>query len=246
MNKAGMEGKVVLVTGGASGIGAAVARRLDRLGARVTIGDLRAKPGSPVETLAMDVTDPSAVQTVIDHVLEAHGRLDGLVHCAGLAKTAPFLETPLSVFDDLVAINLRGTFIVGQAAAKVMAAAGRGAIVNVGSVSGMTGNAQRCGYGAAKAGMIHLSKVMAVELGARGVRVNVVAPGPIETPLVAGFYTDTIRREWIDRMALDRFGQPDEVAAAACFLLSDEASFITGHTLVVDGGFLVQGLKDPQ
>ncbi|GGL36260.1 oxidoreductase [Caulobacter rhizosphaerae] len=241
-----MEGKVVLVTGGASGIGAAVARRLDRLGARVTIGDLRAKPGSPVETLAMDVTDPSAVQTVIDHVLEAHGRLDGLVHCAGLAKTAPFLETPLSVFDDLVAINLRGTFIVGQAAAKVMAAAGRGAIVNVGSVSGMTGNAQRCGYGAAKAGMIHLSKVMAVELGARGVRVNVVAPGPIETPLVAGFYTDTIRREWIDRMALDRFGQPDEVAAAACFLLSDEASFITGHTLVVDGGFLVQGLKDPQ
>jgi NAD(P)-dependent dehydrogenase (short-subunit alcohol dehydrogenase family) len=241
-----MESKVVLVTGGASGIGAAVARRLSGLGARVTIGDLRAKPDRAVETLAMDVTDPDAVQTVIDHVLAAHGRLDGLVHCAGLAKTAPFLETPLSVFDDLVAINLRGTFIVGQAAARVMAAAGGGAIVNIGSVSGMVGNAQRCAYGAAKAGMIHLSKVMAVELGTHGVRVNVVAPGPIETPLVAGFYTDAIRREWIDRMALDRFGQPDEVAAAACFLLSDQASFITGHTLVVDGGFLAQGLKDPQ
>lgn len=93
--------------------------------------------------------------------------------------------------------------------------------------------------------MIHLSKVMAVELGVHNVRVNVVAPGPIETPLVAGFYTDEVRREWVDRMAMDRFGRPEEVAAAARFLLSDEASYITGHTLVVDGGFLAQGLKDP-
>jgi NAD(P)-dependent dehydrogenase (short-subunit alcohol dehydrogenase family) len=245
MNTGDLAGKVVLVTGGASGIGAATAQGFARQGAIVVIGDLKVAGDSQVESLAMDVTSPTEVQGVVDHVLATYGRIDGLVHCAGLAQTKPFLETSLETFDKLVAINLRGAFIVGQAVARAMVAGGGGSIVNIGSVSGMTGNAQRCGYGAAKAGMIQLSKVMAVELGPHKVRVNVVAPGPIETPLVAGFYSDEIRREWVDRMAMDRFGRPDEVAAAARFLISDDASYITGHTLVVDGGFLAQGLKDP-
>lgn len=240
-----LDNKIVLVTGGASGIGAACAERLAAEGATVVIGDLEVEGLDP-SALRMDVADPAAVASAIGVVVKRHGRLDCLVHSAGVARTMPFLDTPLSEFDRIMGINLRGTFIICQAAARVMLESGSGSIVNIGSVSGMLGNGRRSAYGTSKAAMIHLSKVIAVELAKSGIRVNVVSPGPIDTPLVNAFYSDAIREEWCDRVPMGRFGAPAEIASVAAFLCSDDASYITGHVLAVDGGFAIAGLRDDE
>ena len=241
------EKKVAIVTGGLSGIGVAVAARLARDGMIVVAADISTQSMALDRTLGIhpfrvDVTDQDSVATLVQAVMTTCGRLDCLVHCAGIGRVLPFLETPLETFDLVLKTNLYGTFIVGQACARVMAAAGRGAIVNIGSVSGLRGNAGRAAYGASKGAIVTLTEVMAVELAAHGVRVNVVAPGPIETPLTVTQHDADARISWIEAVPMRCYGRPEDVASAAAFLCSDDACYITGAVFAVDGGFSGGGI----
>jgi NAD(P)-dependent dehydrogenase (short-subunit alcohol dehydrogenase family) len=239
--------KIGLVTGGLSGIGAAIAEALAREGAMVIAADISAPPeatlaGGGVLPFRVDVTDPASVAALIAAAKARFGRIDYLVTSAGIGRDLPFLETPLAEFERMLAVNLRGTFLAAQATAREMLRTGGGAIVTIGSVSGQRGNIGRAAYGASKGGVAALSQVMAVELAAANIRVNCLAPGPVETPLVAEMHDPAIRAAWSRVTPMHRYAAPDEIAAAACFLLSDAASFITGHVLAADGGFLAGGL----
>ncbi len=190
----------------------------------------------------LDVADPGAGIVLTDAIRQRFGRFDILVNSVGIGADLSFLDTPVDVFDRFCVVNLKGTFLIGQAAARLMCKAAGGSIVNLSSVSGMRDNLGRAAYGASKAGVVVLSQVMAVELASKGIRVNVISPGPIETPLVAVGHEPLIR-EALDRFVpMRRYGQLDEIASAALFLSSDAASYITEHVLVVDGGFTGGGL----
>ena len=241
-------GKTAIVTGGFSGIGEAIAQALVREGAEVVAADISASEttlsGGGILPLHTDVADPASVAALVAAAREKFGRIDYLVTSAGIGHDISFLETPLAEFDRMVAINLRGTFLTAQAVAREMVKAGGGAIVTIGSVSGLRGNIGRAAYGATKGGVGVLTQVMATELAASGVRVNCLAPGPVETPLVARMHDAATRAAWARVTPMHRYAAPEEIAASACFLLSAEASFITGHILVVDGGFLGAGLAE--
>ncbi len=239
--------KTALVTGGLSGIGAAIAEALAREGASVIAADIIAPAeatlvGGGILPFRTDVTDPASVAALIAAAKTRFGRIDCLVTSAGIGRDLPFLETPLVEFERMMAVNLRGTFLVAQATAREMVRTGGGAIVTIGSVSGQRGNIGRAAYGASKGGVATLTQVMAVELAGVGVRVNCLAPGPVETPLVAEMHDPAIRAAWSRETPMHRYAAPAEIAAAACFLLSDAASFITGQILAADGGFLAGGL----
>ena len=241
-----LAGKIALVTGGLSGIGAAVAALFAASGARVIAADITAAAGpigeDAVAPARLDVADAGSCAALVDAIKARFGRLDILVNSAGIGADLSFLDTPVDVFDRVYAVNLRGTFLIGQAAARLMCEGAGGSIVNLSSVSGMRGNLGRAAYGASKAGVVVLSQVMAVELASRGIRVNVISPGPIETPLVAVVHDQAIRDAWGRFVPMGRYGQPSEIAAAALFLASDAASYITGQVLAVDGGFIGGGL----
>lgn len=241
-----LHGKIALVTGGLSGIGEAVARRFAAEGATVIVGDISASTellgDGAIVPFKLDVSDEGSVAACVGAIEAAHGRLDLLVNCAGIGRDIPFLETSAEVFDRIIAVNLRGTFLVGQAAAQVMARNRAGCIVTIASVSGIRGNVGRAAYGASKGGVVVLSQVMAVDLAEYGIRVNCIAPGPVDTPLVERMHDMAIRAAWMRVTPMARYAVPEEIAGAAVFLCSDDASFITGHVLAVDGGMLGAGL----
>lgn len=239
--------KVAVVTGGLSGIGAAVAKKLASDGMVVVIGDITARSSdltgqNAVESCHVDVTDAASVQSFFSAVRRARPAVDCLVHCAGIGRVAPFLETSFEMFDSVLKTNLYGTFLVGQAFARLMKEAGGGAIVNIGSVSGLRGNVGRAAYGPSKAALHNLTKVMAVELAEHGVRVNAIAPGPIETPLATTQHAGVVRDAWTRAVPMHRYGQPEDVADMAAFLCSDNASYVTGGIFALDGGFTAAGV----
>jgi|SRR5687768_799229 len=244
---------VALITGSGRGIGREIALRFAREGARVVIADLDESSAHVVaaeisasggEALAtkLDVADPALVNAAVEATLQRFGRIDVLVNNAGIGSCETVLELTLAEWERNLRINLTGTFLCAQAAARVMVKQGSGRIINIASISGQRGGVGRGAYGAAKAGVIQLTRVMAVELAARGVGVNAISPGPVDTEQSRGTHTPGTRRAYLDRIPLKRYGQGAEIAAAAVFLASPDASFVAGHILNVDGGFDAAGL----
>jgi NAD(P)-dependent dehydrogenase (short-subunit alcohol dehydrogenase family) len=245
-----LNGKVALVTGGARGIGLATARAFAREGARVVIADVNAEGarataaelGGEALGLGVDVADPASVAAMIEAILKARGRIDILFNNAGVGGNTPFLETRLEDWNRIIGINLTGAFLVAQACAREMVKSGGGKIVNIASLSGQRGGNGRAAYGAAKAGLELLTKVMAVELAEHNINVNNIAPGAIETEMAKFAHDQATRAAYNYLIPMSRYGTPEEIADAAVFLCSDEARYIHGHTLNVDGGFREAGL----
>ena len=248
-----LQNQVAIVTGSGRGIGHAIATRLAAEGARVVIADIREEQacagaaklresGFTAEAVAVDVTDQAQVGRLMETTVATFGRLDLLVNNAGVGLNRPFLETTLEEWERTLRVNLTGTFLCSQAAARVMRERGGGRIVSIASISGERGAQNRSAYGASKAGIIQLTKVMALELAQYGIRVNAVAPGPVVTDMTNVTHTQAIRQTYNARIPMKRYAQCAEIAAAVTFLASDDSSFVTGHTLDVDGGFVSAGL----
>lgn len=236
-----------LVTGGARGLGLAIGRALRGAGHDVTLADrdetaLEAAGGGEI----VDVADPASVAALFGRLGE-HGP-DIVVNNAGISVVRPALDVPLDEWDRILRVNLTGTFLCAQAAARGMRDRGQGGrIVNLASTSGQRGGTGRAAYGASKAGVEALTKVLAVEWAAYGITVNAVAPGPIDTDLVRATHSAATRAAYEAATPARRYGTPDEIAAAAVFLASDAASYVTGHVLNVDGGFAAAGVMfDPE
>jgi 3-oxoacyl-[acyl-carrier protein] reductase len=241
-------GKVAVVTGASRGIGRAIATTLAAHGATVwctstkaggcadTLAAIAALPAGSgkAHALVADVADGASVDAMAQAVL-AGGRVDFVVNNAGITRDGLFLRMDAEDFDAVVGTNLRGAFLVCKAFARAMAKARSGRIVNVGSVVGLSGNAGQANYAASKAGLIGLSKSLAAELAGRGITVNVVAPGFVETDMTSALPAD-VRTRMLESIPLARFGAAADVAGAVAFLCSDAAAYITGQTLVVDGG----------
>jgi 3-oxoacyl-[acyl-carrier protein] reductase len=244
----GLAGKVALVTGASRGIGAAIALRLAEEGATIAInyypsceddaaGVVRQieSAGGHAAAFVGDVSDPASCQTCVDAVVSELGALDILVNNAGITRDGLMVRMSDADWAAVISTNLSGVFYMTRSASRIMMKARTGSIVNIASVVGMMGNAGQANYSAAKAGVIGLTKTTARELASRGVRCNAVAPGFIETDMTAKL-SDAVREMLTGEIALGRLGSPEDVASAVVFLASDDAAYITGQILAVDGG----------
>jgi 3-oxoacyl-[acyl-carrier protein] reductase len=245
-----LDGKVALVTGSTRGIGRAIASAFLSAGAKVwingrdadaveaAVADLRATHGDRVAGTAFDLADPAAIRAGFQAILKADGRLDVLVNNAGLMQESLIEMAGLKAIDDMLAVNLRGVLLCAQLGARLIAKAGGGSILNIASMIGRVGNPGQVVYGATKAGVIGATLGLSKELGPRRIRVNAIAPGIIDTELLANLEADK-RVALLANVALGRIGTPDDVAGLALFLASDAASYITGQVIGVDGGWIV-------
>jgi len=253
----GLNGKVIVVTGAASGIGRASAERLLAEGAKVVGADLSSADtpgdpgGGPVTDQAWsfvptDVTKEDQVRALVSAAVSFGGRVDGLVHAAGVAGGGPVHTLPLEEWSRVIAANLTGTFLVAKHVIAQMleqerSNGFRGSLVNLASIEGLEGTAGGSAYSASKGGVVLLTKNMAIDYAGRGIRVNAICPGFIDTPMTQGIFglpgMEEPLRLIVEEHKLHRMGRPEEIASTAAFLLSDDASFITGLAIAVDGGY---------
>lgn len=246
--------KVALVTGAARGIGHAAAQRFLAAGWSVGLMDNDADtlsaavpaldaPDRALE-LPFDVSNQQDAAAAVDAIHRKFGRLDALVNNAGIAHFGPVMETPLAVWREIMDVNLTGPFLMTQAAVPMMRETG-GAIVNITSISSLRASTLRVAYGTSKAGLAHLTKQLAVELASYGIRVNAVAPGPVDTAMALKVHTKEIRADYHDAIPLNRYGLPEELAEAIFWLCGPHSTYVTGQILAVDGGFDAAGIGLP-
>lgn len=246
---------VAVITGGARGIGLAIAEWFLDRDHRVALVDVdaatldatatRLADADRVLAVPCDVSDPAQVQAAVDRVVEAFGRIDALVNNAGVAVFKPIGDTSFAEWRQVLSVNLDGAFLCSQACVPHMRRQGKGAIVNIASISGLRASTLRVAYGTSKAALIQLTKQQAVELGTVGIRVNAIAPGPVETEMAKLVHSVAIRSDYHDVIPLERYGTTREIASAVGFLCSDAASYVNGQVLAVDGGFDAAGVGLP-
>jgi NAD(P)-dependent dehydrogenase (short-subunit alcohol dehydrogenase family) len=234
-----LDGKVALVTGAASGIGLACARRFGDEGAKVVGVDLQ--PGPDGDVRVADVADEPSIREAVDAVVHDHGRLDVVLNAAGVAGGGPIHLLDAAEWERVIRVNLTGTFLVCKHALTHMVEQESGSLVNISSIEGVEGTEGGSSYNASKGAVVLLTKNLAIDYGRVGVRANCICPGFIETPMFESVMSlegmQQVRERYREAHMLGRFGRPEEIASAAAFLASEDASFVTGHALVVDGGF---------
>ena len=254
-----LKDKVALVTGGGSGIGHATAVLFAAKGAKVVVSDLNEanaletvaeikNGGGDATALAGDVSKNTDAEAMVKGTVETYGTLDIVVNCAGVVagKALPAGASPEEVWDRVMDVNLKGTYLVTWHAVRAMEQSGGGSIINIASINGLVGYPMGLGggfdaYVPSKGGVVQFTKNLAIDYGKKNIRVNCICPGHIDTNLIREFIQDPERREWLEqRYPMGRIGRPEEVAYAALFLASDESSFVTGAPLIVDGGYTAQ------
>lgn len=246
------EKRRALITGGTGGVGAAVARGLSQTGYHVVITDLDASAcdevaqeivssGGSAEAAKLDVTQRAEVEALFQ-TQDQKGGIDTLVTSAAIVKAASILDFDADDWSRIVDVNLTGTFHCCQIAGRRMVEAGFGRIITMSSVNGQIANSFRGAYSCTKGGVDMLTRLLAAELGARGVTANAVAPTPVDTPMILEVHGPKDRKRWTDQIPAARYAQPEEVAAAVAFLASKEAGYINGHVLNLDGGFMASGI----
>ena len=249
-----LKDRVAIVTGGGSGLGGGIARRFAAEGAAVVCADINEEnaqsvaheiTSGPTEAMAigMDVTNYDAAERLTLETIKRFGKVDIIVNSAGIASHMPFLEAKPEDFQRIMKVNLEGTLYCAQHAARQMVKQGYGRVINIASIAGLRAGIGRTGYGTSKAAVIGLTRQMALELGPLRVTANAIGPGPVETPLTAVAHSDVTREAYLDLIPVGRYGKIEEMADAAAFLAGEEAAYMNGHILYVDGGYTAIGIE---